>query len=363
MSESQPQCRWFHVTPDRVVLFLLVAECLIWLSNWLGWPAWHKGYSVLTCVAVVGAAVLLMLVWFAVALVFRWQFQFSIWTLLVLTIVVALPFSWFAVEVKRAREQWEAVTALENLGHDLRYDWQFDESGRCTYSERKLEPAWLVGLLGADFFQTVRNAYMHQDQMALSGLTYLRGLKELDTLMLYGAKIAEADLENLKGLNRLRVLNLRNSNITDAGLENLKGLKQLAGLSLTGTKVTDAGLRHLQGLTELEELWLNLTQVTDSGLDNLKGLHRLRSLGLVGTKVTDVGLERLKGLTQLEHLYLNGTEITDAGLENLMGLKRLEKLLITYPTKITKAGERTFHQVIPNCRIGYGEGLLRYEME
>lgn len=44
------------LTPDRCVLLLLllVVEALLFLSNWLGWPAWHKGYAVLTCVAVVG---------------------------------------------------------------------------------------------------------------------------------------------------------------------------------------------------------------------------------------------------------------------------------------------------------------------
>jgi hypothetical protein len=57
--------RWFHVTPDRLILRLLVVECLLWLSDRLGWPTWHKGYAVLTAAAVVGAAILVMLVWFA----------------------------------------------------------------------------------------------------------------------------------------------------------------------------------------------------------------------------------------------------------------------------------------------------------
>ena len=51
---------------------------------------WHKGYAVLTGVAVVGVAMLLMGVWFAVALVFRRRFQFSIRSLLVLVVIVAI---------------------------------------------------------------------------------------------------------------------------------------------------------------------------------------------------------------------------------------------------------------------------------
>ena len=45
------QSRRSLFTPDRLVLSLLVAEALLWLSNWPDWPAWHKGYAVLACVA------------------------------------------------------------------------------------------------------------------------------------------------------------------------------------------------------------------------------------------------------------------------------------------------------------------------
>jgi hypothetical protein len=45
---------------------------------------------------------LLMLVWFAIALVFGWRFQFSIRSLLVLTATAAVPCSWLSWEMKRA---------------------------------------------------------------------------------------------------------------------------------------------------------------------------------------------------------------------------------------------------------------------
>src|SRR5208283_3150347 len=97
---TQPRSRWFHLTPGRFVLALLAVEVLLWLSERFGWLGWHKGYAVLTGVAVVGVAMLLMLLWFAIALVFRWRFQFSLRSLLVLVVVVALPCSWLAVEIK-----------------------------------------------------------------------------------------------------------------------------------------------------------------------------------------------------------------------------------------------------------------------
>jgi len=67
---ANPQRRWFHLTPGRFVLALLAVEVLLWLSERFGWLPWHKGYAVLTCVACVGVAMLLMPVWFAVAIRF-----------------------------------------------------------------------------------------------------------------------------------------------------------------------------------------------------------------------------------------------------------------------------------------------------
>jgi hypothetical protein len=85
------------------VIALPAVEGLLWLSERFGLPAWHKGYAVLTVVASVGVAMVLMLVWFGVALVFRWRFQFSLRTLLVLTVVIAVPCSWFA---RWWKERW-----------------------------------------------------------------------------------------------------------------------------------------------------------------------------------------------------------------------------------------------------------------
>ena len=54
MPTAAPPIRWFHLTPGRFVLLLLAVEVLLWLSDRFGWLGWHKGYAVLTGVAVVG---------------------------------------------------------------------------------------------------------------------------------------------------------------------------------------------------------------------------------------------------------------------------------------------------------------------
>jgi hypothetical protein len=80
-ASTDAQLRWFRLTPGRFVPALLLIESLLWLTDRFGW--WHKGYAVLTAVAAVGVAMLLLLVWFAVAVIVRRRFQFSIKSLLV----------------------------------------------------------------------------------------------------------------------------------------------------------------------------------------------------------------------------------------------------------------------------------------
>ena len=72
----KPRRRWFRITPDRVVVALLAVEGLLWLSDQFRWFPFnqHKGYAVLICLATVGAAFLLMSLWFLAALVFRLSF-------------------------------------------------------------------------------------------------------------------------------------------------------------------------------------------------------------------------------------------------------------------------------------------------
>ena len=63
---KQARVRWFHLTPGRFVIGMLAVEVLLWLSERIGWPGWHKGYVVLTAVASVGVAMLVMGFWCAI---------------------------------------------------------------------------------------------------------------------------------------------------------------------------------------------------------------------------------------------------------------------------------------------------------
>jgi hypothetical protein len=212
--------RWFFPTPGRLLVVLLTVEGFLWLSEWLQWTS--KGWPVLIAVAAVGAFLLVMLGWFVLALLFHWRFQFSILSLLVLTVAVALPCGWLATEMKQATKQREVVEGIGQVHGWVCYDFQVDPSGCWTPDATPAAPTWLRDLLGDDLF--------------------------LDVIWvtLKSSEVTDAGLEHLKGLAKLQRLSVSYTKVSDAGLEHLKGLTHLRLLDLWGTKVTDAGVKRLQ---------------------------------------------------------------------------------------------------------------------
>lgn len=293
---TQARLHRFRPTPGRCLLALLVVEFLLFLSQWFRWLP--KGWPVLIAVASVVVVVLGMFVWFGLAVVFRRRFQFSLRSLLVLVVIVAIPCSWLAVEMKKSREQREVVQAVVTARGFVFYDFERFISPpsipRC--------PAWLQQPLGEEFFS------------------------DITVVNLMDQQIPDAGLEHLKRLTKLEFLDLGDSSVSDAGLECLEGLTTLEYLYLAQTQASDAGMEHLKGLSELRELNLSQTKVSNAGLKSLGCLTKLEWLNLEKTQVGDAGLEHLAAMAQLEHLHLQGTNVTDAGVAKLQ-------------------------QALPNCKI------------
>ena len=194
------------------------------------------------------------------------------------------------------------LTKLTGGGWTVYYDYDRDHGERLREPAKPPGPAWMVELLGVDFFSDAVIVWLPWD-------------------------VGNDDMKHLQGLPRLHWLDLSiTRQVTDSGLEQLKGLTDLQMLDLTGAHVTDAGLEHLRGLAKLQWLHLDDTQVTDAGLEHVERLTDLHTLLLSDTQVTDAGLEHLKRLTSLRYLYLHSTDVTDEGVEKLQ-------------------------QALPNCKI------------
>ncbi|MEN6451859.1 MAG: hypothetical protein ABFC96_15320 [Thermoguttaceae bacterium] len=232
-----------RLTPDRIVIALLAVEAFLLLSQWFRWFTFNqnKGWAVLIAVAAVALTLLSLSLWFVGALIFRWRFQYSLRSLLLLTAAAAIACSWLTTAIEQARRQREAIAAILKARAGVFYD--LSEARIVTPSPPPLET-----LLGTDFFRDVAGVQNHK----------------------HSTRFADADLERVAELKSLLSLRLRCSRVTDDGLKYVARLPQLTELSLSDTSITDAGLEHLTGLSRLKYLTLSRTNVTDAGAKRLQ---------------------------------------------------------------------------------------------
>ncbi|MEN6449714.1 MAG: hypothetical protein ABFC96_04405 [Thermoguttaceae bacterium] len=351
--------RWYRLTPDRLVLALLAAEGFLLLSAWGRWLPFnqHKGWTVLIAVATAGLTLLLMSLWFLAALLLRCRFQYTLRSLFLLVLTVAIPCSWLATEMKAARRQRELRVALEAVAS-------------ISFAPTSHRPLWLRRWLGDDFFATVHEvrrgdlfggvifppSLRPQEPF---DLRLVREFVDLRVLEVSGEPVTDSDLKHLQRMPALEELDLSKTKVTDDGLAHLRGLQRLEILRLQLLDLTDAGLENLSDLHELEELVINGPRITDAGLANLKGLTRLKRLWLVGTGLKGPGIRFLAKLPELTELNLAATQITDSELEHVKCLKHLNRLgLLPDESRLTAKGVNTLMKSLPNCQLMYKQGEL-----
>jgi hypothetical protein len=306
----------FHrqLIPGHLLFLLLATEGILLVIEQFGWIP--KGWPVLAAIMSICMMLIILFIWFLLALLEHWQFQYSLRFLIVLTVAVAIPFSWLAVEMKTAGEQRAIIEEIRKLG------------GTCGYETRETSLAKQLGLY--DLF----------------GDIYFIDLESVD---LSRSPNADSALERLS-LTAVKKLYLGNSLVTDGGLKNIKGLSHLNWLSLDKTNITDDGLIHLKGLNNLNSLWLDETKITDVGMEHIKGLPTLEELSLEGTQITDGGLRHLKELPNIQLLWLSNTKVANEGIKHLAGMKSLIKLWLTH-SQVTDEGEKALSGALPNCRV------------
>ena len=83
----------------------------------------------------------------------RW-FQYSLRTLFVLVTVLCVC---LAVTANRARRQREAVKAIESVGGQVRYEYQY------VSGQEPPGPEWLRELIGDEYFVSVVVVYLNPD--------------------------------------------------------------------------------------------------------------------------------------------------------------------------------------------------------
>jgi hypothetical protein len=250
--------RWFRLAPAHLVVGLLVVDGFLILSEWFDWFAFNRqSWTVLIPLAAVVLTAPAFLLWYATSLIFRWRFQYTVRSLLLFTVAVAIPCSWVAVEIRSERKQAAAARVLRNLGGDV-----------------ESEQTWLGRLLRDDTLVVVTRVKLYGSLTTLTSdpveAVFHAGVKQLEIFSLNNTEINDAELVHLESLSQLEEFSLHSGKVTDAGLLHLKGMKHLQILDLVNTQVTDAGLVHLEEMKQLMELYLHNTQVTDAGVKKLK---------------------------------------------------------------------------------------------
>ncbi len=257
-----------------------------------------------------------------------------------------------AWQLHRAKQQKEAVAAIQAAGGWVHYDYQRPDSlnGTIDPQARPWEPPWLLELVGIDFFHDVVEVNMAYNDDGLhrldnagpavniapqlthfprlkwllisgpyiddDGMAAVGRLKRLESFYQWnGEHITDKGAAHLQNMPRLKYIHLGMSQVGDRGMETLARLPNLEGLSMQRNRFTDTGLAHLAGHTKLKELWIGhieeMSPISDAGVVHLAKIPNLVELDLQHTRVTPEGLRPLQALPKLKNLYLDGSTAND----------------------------------------------------
>ncbi len=222
-------------------------------------------------------------------------FSYSLRSLMLVVTVFAVGSFWLGVQIKRARDQRQAVEAVLGLGGTVYYDFHYyeDESDGETAIDSSREPSsprWLRDWLGLDLFHHVRKVQAVKllaiPQSSSGGIDTWGPVPQATE---FSQRIDEY-MVHLAALHDLETLDLSHSSITDASLVHLESLMNLKLLFLMQTDVTDESIERLQralpnckiihsrrrptayqrALNELQSIDLSEAQVTNEGEKKLQ---------------------------------------------------------------------------------------------
>jgi hypothetical protein len=233
----------------------------------------------------------------------RW-FRFSLRSLLLLVVVVAIPLGW---NVNRVQHQRAVVEELRKLNAQIRFDYQspplFPEFRKPTSEP----PMWVRKLFGDDFFAEIEDILIPQGNERVNDdtLAQIATLTHLKQLSFNSNAVSDRGIAHLARLSELKSLNFVSSQVSDVGIAHLEGLQHLGWISIGGARINDDCFATVAKLKQLEYLMIQAPNVTDSGLMHLHSMPNLKVFDLDEAQVTDDGLERLR--KALPNCGINGS--------------------------------------------------------
>lgn len=298
------------------------------------------------------------------------RLRFSLRTLLIITVLVAIPSAWLGKHWLRTRIQRPIVAKILANGGSVTYDYQYD---RGEYDGTKTPPGWkpLRAILGDDFFAVAKIVMYGFGRPKSNTSIEFEQLSELEQLGLNAAGMKDETICKLATLQKLSTLVLTNLNVVPETIRKLAACPALTHLTLGGEN--DLSRQHLAELKHFSKLrhfqWVN-SPLDDDGLLAICELSNLESLDLLGNRdpataktLTKRGFHGLSKLKSLQALQMSGPandamtaianlpalegvqlwadDLTDQGLLNLATLKQLVSFK-SDSDNITDAGLKVF---------------------
>jgi hypothetical protein len=285
----------------------------------------------------------------------RWK-TISLRGLLLVVLGIGLWLGWLA---NKAREQREAVAALQKFGGFAHYDREFVNApvkvprgnliwkpswGTFTKLRKPWAPDWLRQAVGDEYFQSLAHVSLYVDIKkgladaswvnmgpADDALRKLASQSSVRTLQIGGDQVTDDNLLYVGQMTGLEELSISwGFPLTDKGFVHPSGLKRLRILEVDHSKMTDSSLEAFGKPTNLEELRLGGDVFSDRGLGYLSRLVRLKHLWFwAGNhQITDAGLEFLKEMKELQYLNLAGWHVSDEAIATLSELKNLKSICV-----------------------------------
>jgi hypothetical protein len=246
----------------------------------------------------------------------KWR-QYSIRSLLLITVLVAICCSWLACVRKEYVDQ-------------LKFAGEIADRGALVQTIPGSRP-WLNYLLGNQINREV---------------VHVRFTNEC---------IAPEALEKMPLLFALEAFDAEHTDLDDDDLKWLAKTRRLEHVNLSGTHITDRAVSYLVLCPKLAELCLEDTAISNAGLEQLSRVKTLSHLDLTDSKVTDDGLGYLEDLPQLRELDLGGPGITDKAAMTLGKLRSSLINLMLWKAAITDNGYTHLCQQLPNTFINSSE--------
>ena len=192
----------------------------------------------------------------------RRRFRFNLRTLFILFTAISI---WLGMRVHQARVQEAAVAVIERAGATVRYDYQYDRSGKLKQKAEPWAPLWLRKAFGEHFFIRPYGVYLY----GMDGVAN-RTAKPPIMFSVERRHVAPALIDAINQLRCLRELELITTDLTDVGIAQLAWRTQIRRLRLDGNAITDACLVDLSRMTSLEHLDLRNTQFSAAAIASLR---------------------------------------------------------------------------------------------